>query len=88
MKKKTKIILIAIVSLIVLYGTIFFTDVIRVRQLKKPIFCIEYEWMGSMRGFYGLGYRIGLGIKATTKEIIYGEVRVLGITFVIVDVDY
>ena len=78
MKKKTKIILIAITSFIVLYGVIFLTDMSRVKQLKKPIFCIENGYMGSMTRFDGLGYKIGLDINATTGEITYGQMTMLG----------
>lgn len=82
MKKKTKIILIAITSFIVLYGVIFLTDMSRVKQLKKPIFCIENGYMGSMTRFDGLGYKIGLDINATTGEITYGQMTMLGQTIV------
>ena len=82
MKKKTKIILIAITSFIVLYGVIFLTDMSRVKQLKKPIFCIENGYMGSMTRFDGLGYKIGLDINATTGEITYGQMTMIGQTIV------
>ena len=78
MKKKTKIILAVIVGIIVLYGVIFVTDMSRVKQLKKPIFCIENGNMGSMTRFDGLGYKIGLDINATTEEITYGQMTMLG----------
>jgi len=82
MKKQTKIILISIISFIVLYGVMFLTDMNRVKQLKKPIFCIENEYMGSMTRFDGLGYKIGLDINATTGEITYGQMTMLGQTLV------
>ncbi len=82
MKKQTKIILIAIISFIVLYGVMFLTDMNRVKQLKKPIFCIENGYMGSMTRFDGLGYKIGLDINATTGEITYGQITMLGQTLV------
>lgn len=78
MKKKNKIVLIVIVILIFIYGIIFFTDMNRVKQLKKPIFCIENGYMGSMTRFDGLGYKIGLDINATTGEITYGQMTMLG----------
>lgn len=78
MKKQTKIILITIISFIVLYGVIFLIDMNRVKQLKKPIFCIENGYMGSMTRFDGLGYKIGLDINATTGEITYGQMTMLG----------
>ena len=80
--KKTKIILIIILSFIALYGGIFFLDMTRVKQLRKPIFCIENGYMGSMTRFDGLGYRIGLDINATDGEIIYGQMTILGQTIV------
>lgn len=82
MKKQTKIILITIISFIVLYGAMFFTDMNRVKQLKKPMFCIENGYMGSMTRFDGLGYKIGLDINATTGEITYGQMTMLGQTIV------
>lgn len=82
MKKQTKIILITIISIIVLYGVMFFTDMTRVKQLKKPIFCIENGYMGSMTKFDGLGYKVGLDINATTGEITYGQMTMLGQTIV------
>ena len=82
MKKQTKIILITIISFIVLYGVMFFTDMTRVKQLKKPIFCIENGYMGSMTKFDGLGYKVGLDINATTGEITYGQMTMLGQTIV------
>ena len=88
MKKKTKIILIAITSFIVLYGVIFLTDMSRVKQLKKPIFCIENGYMGSMTRFDGLGYKIGLDINATTGEITYGQMTMLGQYVVKLYADY
>lgn len=78
MKKKTKIILIAITSFIILYGVMFLTDMNRVKQLKKPIFCIENGYMGSMTRFDGLGYKVGLDINVTTGEITYGQMTMLG----------
>jgi hypothetical protein len=88
MKKKIKIILIAITSFIVLYGVIFLTDMSRVKQLKKPIFCIENGYMGSMTRFDGLGYKIGLDINATTGEITYGQMTMLGQYVVKLYADY
>ena len=88
MKKKTKIILIAITIFIVLYGVIFLTDMSRVKQLKKPIFCIENGYMGSMTRFDGLGYKIGLDINATTGEITYGQMTMLGQYVVKLYADY
>ena len=82
MKKKTKIILTVIASFIVMYSVIFFTDMNRVKQLKKPIFAIENGYMGSMTRFDGLGYKIGLDINATTGEITYGQMTMLGKTIV------
>ena len=40
-----------------------------------------------MTRFDGLGYRIGLDINATTKEITYGQMTVLGKTIVKVYAD-
>ena len=88
MKNKTKIILIAITSFIVLYGVIFLTDMSRVKQLKKPIFCIENGYMGSMTRFDELGYKIGLDINATTGEITYGQMTMLGQYVVKLYADY
>lgn len=82
MKKKTKIILVAIVSFIVLYGVLFFVDMNRVKHLKKPIFCVENGYMGSMTRYDGLGYKIGLDINATTGGITYGQMTMLGQTIV------
>ena len=76
MKKKTILIIVAII--IALYIGIFFTDMNRVKHLKKPIFCIENGYMGSMTRFDGLGYKIGLDINATTGEITYGQMTMLG----------
>lgn len=77
MKKHTKIILITIISFIVLYSVIFLIDMNRVEQLKKPIFCIENGYMGSMTRFDGLGYKIGLNINAATGEITSGQMTML-----------
>ena len=60
----------------------FFTDMNRVKQLKNPIFCIENGYMGSMTRFDGLGYKIGIDINVTTKEITYGQMTALGKTIV------
>ncbi len=78
MKKQGKIILIFIISFIILYGVMFFVDMNRVKQLKKPIFCIENGYMGSMTRFDGLGYKIGLDINATTGKVTYGQMTMLG----------
>ena len=82
MKKKTKIILIVITSFIVMYSGMFFIDMNRVKQLRKPIFAIENGYIGSMTRFDGLGYKIGLDINATTGEITYGQMTMLGKTIV------
>ncbi|MGN1337320.1 MAG: hypothetical protein ACI4WW_02480 [Candidatus Coprovivens sp.] len=78
MKKKTKIILLTIVFFIILFGVMFLIDMNRVKQLKKPIFCIENGYMGSMKRFDGLGYKIGLNINAITGKITYGQMTMLG----------
>ena len=59
-----------------------FTDMNRVKQLKKPIFAIENGYMGSMIKFDGLGYKIGLDINKTTSEITYGQMTGLGKTII------
>ena len=82
MKKQIKIILVVIISLIVLYGVLFFVDMNRVKHLKRPIFCVENGYMGSMTRYDGLGYKIGLDINATTGEITYGQMTILGQTIV------
>lgn len=82
MKKQIKIILIVIISLIVLYGVLFFVDMSRVKHLKRPIFCLENGYMGSMTRYDGLGYKIGLDINSTTGEITYGQMTILGQTIV------
>lgn len=87
MKKKIKIILIGIRFFIVLYGAMFFTDMNRVKKLKKPIFCIENGYRGSMTRFDGLGYKIDLDINVTTKEITYGQMTALGKTIIKVYAD-
>lgn len=84
---KKKIILIIVAIIIALYIGIFFTDMNRVKQLKKPIFCIENGYMGSMTRFDGLGYKIGLDINATTGEITYGQMTMLGQTIVKLYID-
>jgi len=76
--KKVKIILGIVISVAILYCGIVFTDMSRVKALKKPIFAIENGYMGSMTRFDGLGYKIGLDINATTEEITYGQMSVLG----------
>lgn len=78
MKKETKKFLIIILCLVILYCVIIFTDMNRVKALKKPIFAIENGYMGSMTKFEGLGYKIGLDINATTGEITYGQMSGLG----------
>lgn len=82
MKKETRISLIIIICLIILYCVILFTDMSRVKSLKKPIFAIENGYMGSMTKFDGLGYKIGLDINATTGEITYGQITGLGKTII------
>lgn len=82
MKKKTKITLAIIIFVVVLYCGVIFTDMSRVKSLKKPIFAIENGYMGSMTRFDGLGYKIGLDINATTGEITYGQMTGLGKTFI------
>lgn len=82
MKKQIKILLVVIISLIVLYGVLFFVDMNRVKHLKRPIFCVENGYMGSMTRYDGLGYKIGLDINATTGEITYGQMTILGQTIV------
>lgn len=80
MKKGTKILLIMIIFLMILYCIMVFTDMNRLKQLKNPIFAIENGYMGSMTKFNGLGYKIGLDINATTGEITYGQMTGLGTT--------
>lgn len=82
MKRKTKIILGAIVGIVVLYSGIIFIDMNRVKSLKKPIFAIENGYIGSMTRFDGLGYKIGLDINATTGKITYGQMTGLGKTII------
>ena len=82
LNKKVKIILGIIISVAILYCGIVFIDVARVKSLKKPIFAIENGYLGSMKRFDGLGYRIGLDINATTQEITYGQMTALGKTIV------
>lgn len=82
MKKGTKITLIVIASLVVLYCAMLFTDMNRVNNLKRPIFAIENGYMGSMTKFNGIGYKIGLDINATTGEITYGQMTGLGKTII------
>ena len=82
MKKKTKIILGIVISVVALYCGIVFTDMSRVKSLKKPIFAIENGYMGSMTRFDGLGYKIGLDINAITGEITYGQMSGLGKTII------
>lgn len=82
MKKQIKIILVVIISFIFLYGVLFFVDMNRVNHLKRPIFCVENGYMGSMTRYNGLGYKIGLDINATTGEITYGQMTILGQTIV------
>ncbi len=77
-KKQIKIILTTIISFIVLCCVMFLTDMSRVKQLKKPIFCIKNGYMGSMTRFDGLGYNIDLDINATTGEITYGQMTMIG----------
>ena len=82
MKKGTKLILIIFICLSMLYCVIVFTDMNMVKELKRPIFAIENGYMGSMRRFDGLGYKIGLDINATTGEITYGQLTALGNTII------
>ena len=82
MKNKTKIIILIIVSIVVIYCGMLFTDISRVKSLKKPIFAIENGYMGSMTRFDGLGYKIGLDINKTTGEITYGQMTCLGRTLI------
>ena len=85
--KKIKIIFGIIVGIVVLYCGIVFTDISRVKSLKRPIFAIQNGYMGSMTRFDGLGYKIGLDINATTNEITYGQMTALGKTVVKVYVE-
>ena len=58
MKKKTKIIIIIVSTFIVIWGTFFTTDFIRVKNEKAPIFCIrtlQYKDGGST-DYVGLFY--------------------------------
>lgn len=82
MKKKTKVIIIIMISVILIYCVMLFTDMNRVKLLKKPIFAIENGYMGSMTRYDGLGYKIGLDINATTGEITYGQMTGLGKTII------
>ena len=71
--KEIKIILGIIIGVVILYCAIVFTDINRVKSLKKPIFAIQNGYVGSMTRFDGLGYKIGLDINAQTGEITYGQ---------------
>jgi len=82
MKKKTKVVLGIVISIVILYCGIVFIDMSRVKALKKPIFAIENGYMGSMTKFDGLGYKIGLDINKTTGEITYGQMTGLGKTII------
>lgn len=82
MKKKIKVIIASITILVVSYCGIIFTDMSRVKSLKKPIFAIETGYMGSMTRFNGLGYKIGLDINKTTGKITYGQMTGLGKTII------
>ena len=82
MKKKTKVVLGIVISVVILYCGVVFTDISRVKSLKKPIFAIENGYMGSMTKFDGLGYKIGLDMNKTTGEITYGQMTGLGKTII------
>lgn len=82
MKKNTKLIIVFIVVIIISYCGIVFTDMNRVKSLKKPIFATQNGYMGSMTKFDGIGYKIGLDINATTGEITYGQMTGLGKTII------
>ena len=82
MKKKTKVFLGIVISVVILYLGVVFIDMSRVKLLKKPIFAIENGYMGSMIKFDGLGYKVGLDINKTTGEITYGQMTGLGKTII------
>lgn len=72
MKKK---IFITVISIFFIYLGIFFTDFLRVKFLKTPIFAIKQGHIGSMDRFNGLGYTIGLDYNSK-KEITYGQLSI------------
>lgn len=82
MKKKTKVFLGIVISVVILYLGVVFIDMSRVKLLKKPIFAIKNGYMGSMTKFDGLGYKVGLDINKTTGEITYGQMTGLGKTII------
>ena len=71
MNKKLKIIIGILISILILWGIIFFVDYNRISHFKEPIFVIKGELLrdgGSYKG-YGLGYKVE--VKKTTS-IEYG----------------
>lgn len=67
MNKKLKIIIGILISILILWGIIFFIDYSRVSHFEEPIFVIRGEILrdgGSYKG-YGIGYRVE--VKKTTS---------------------
>ena len=60
MNKKSKVLLIIVLSLILLWGVIFAIDYLRCSNLKMPIFVIPGETAddGGSGTYYGLGYSV------------------------------
>ena len=60
MKKSLKILIRVIVILIVLWGIIFFSDYLRCRNFKEPIFVVAGVTAddGGSGTYYGLGYKV------------------------------
>ena len=60
MKKRLKIFIGVIISLIVIWGIVFFVDYVRCANLKMPIFVVAGETVddGGSGIYYGLGYTV------------------------------
>ena len=72
MKKSLKILISIIVTLIVLWGIIFFIDYIRCSNFKEPIFAVSGITAddGGSGIYYGLGYKVKIE-KTISSE--YGQ---------------
>lgn len=60
MNKNTKVLLVILLTIIILWFTIFLIDYIRCSNFKEPIFVIPYETAddGGSGIYYGLGYKV------------------------------
>ena len=70
MKTGFKILISVIITLIVLWGTIFFIDYSRCSHLKEPIFVIAGTTAddGGTGTYYGLGYKVKITYNGVIME--------------------